>query len=154
MFENFPEYGIIYGVGLDGRSEVSLRSTMACTGKHPPPLFREVILKSSAPFGDSGDRFPPISEMFMSTRFRFRPSRCTKHSVMNDIEDAESSNALACVVEPSGPSILTLHVISRTCLCCVVRDMLAVTTSIDSLERGPALAALRFSLFESMCSHE
>ena len=34
------------GVGLNGKLEVTLRSTMASTGIHFPPLFREGILKS------------------------------------------------------------------------------------------------------------
>ena len=83
-----------------------------------------------------------------------RLSRCAKHSVMNNVENAESSNALACMLEPSEPSIWTLDTISRTCLCCTVRDTLAVTMSIDSPERGPTWAALRFSLLELMCSQK
>ena len=78
---------------------MTLRCTMACTGKCLRPVFREVILKSTAPPGDNGDGFPPISEMFMSTRFRFRLSHCPKHSVMNEVEDADSSNALPCVAK-------------------------------------------------------
>ena len=109
---------IIEGVGLKGILEMTLHSTMACTGIHLPPCFG----------GYSEIHCTP--EILASSRCRFRPSHCTKHLVMSAVDNVESSNALVCVVNPSGPiSIWTLHVISRTFLCCMVHDTLGVTTS-------------------------
>ena len=147
-------------MGLDSKSEVTLHSAIACTGICFPPLFREVILKSTVLCGDNSHGFPPIPEILTctctctSSRFRFRPSCCVKRLVMSNIDESESSSALACMVDSFGPSIWTLHNISRTCLCCTVHDTLAVTMSNDSPECKPALDYLWSSLLESMCNHE
>ena len=102
------------GIGCDGRIDVILGSTNNSSSRVFYSLPKLVILKSTMPRDGDFVVAPLIPVIFMPWWQHGRWRCCAKCSVMNLAVDAESNNALALVVWPSGLLTLTWHVISRT----------------------------------------
>ena len=72
------------------------------------------MLKLVAPRDHDWFDVTPILLIFTLRLRQAKWRRCTRCSMINEMDDAESSNALTWFVEPLGTTILTQQVISKT----------------------------------------
>ena len=100
--------------GYRGRVDVIFNIISASTATNFPLLSGRAMLKFVTLRDDKCLDVTPILLMLMLWLRCSRQSRWARHFVMKEADEAESSNALAWVVEPSGPTILTQQVMSKT----------------------------------------
>ena len=113
MFERLFQL-LLKRTGVDRTSVVTSGRTSASTPMTLPQWVVGDILKLTTPHEPEFLVMPLMllicAWLYLCCKWR----HCTRRSVMKDVDDAESNNALAMVVEPSEAITRTWHVVDKT----------------------------------------